>query len=588
MNIEKLRTLWDEHAKAVYAYLLHLTRNEADASDFLQDLFSRLARQPELLDKLHGEPRGYLLRLARNAVVDQVRRHQARERVFEKINALRPAEFAEAEDPDNPLLRDALADALAQLPLEQRTVAHARLWKKQTLETISSELGISINTAASRYRYALDKMRERLRYLYEDLVPSAVQKAIPAMNQKPRNPFHRFEEPIIQPLEARRVPSATGAGFALPILPMPDDHSHEEGLEHSMEHPAETEGDHIEEIEPLFDGHDPHFDDAHLEAFLHIDTTNVHLPITFDHVMQTLGKESAPAASSGPDIVWAMETLQPTNAQIQLIHNQILLNPADDGHVSDQPIITGTVLTGNGGSLLSSFNLTVNNTASFTLATVNDAGKLTVVVANHESDPAPEPIPASDTVAEHTDLKTTVPETPEDTTESSTGAPHSEHIVVATHETVATPVIDHPTVLSKDVTVKPGVQVTDFHQIEHPENTHSETAPPVVHEVDLPEPATDVSWHAHSEHPIVSLDLDPAPNPVEQHPADFAQHPVTVDQWVPVHDEPADAIPDDLGNHRIEPIELQLEKHPLDIADTGAWTTPPVRGSAIAMAATGS
>ena len=48
MNIEKLRALWDGHAKAVYAYLLRLTKNEADAADLLQDLFCRLGRQPEL------------------------------------------------------------------------------------------------------------------------------------------------------------------------------------------------------------------------------------------------------------------------------------------------------------------------------------------------------------------------------------------------------------------------------------------------------------------------------------------------------------------------------------------------------------
>src|SRR5438874_1766810 len=99
MNIEKLRALWDAHAKDVYAYLLRLTKNEADASDFLQDLFCRLARGPDVIERLSGDPRGYLLRLARNSVVDHVRRGQALERVFEKIQASRPNETVDAEDP---------------------------------------------------------------------------------------------------------------------------------------------------------------------------------------------------------------------------------------------------------------------------------------------------------------------------------------------------------------------------------------------------------------------------------------------------------------------------------------------------------
>ena len=55
MHLEKLRQTWDDHARAVYAFLLKLTRSEADARDFLQDVFHRLARQPDLLDGLSGE-----------------------------------------------------------------------------------------------------------------------------------------------------------------------------------------------------------------------------------------------------------------------------------------------------------------------------------------------------------------------------------------------------------------------------------------------------------------------------------------------------------------------------------------------------
>ena len=44
-----LRRLYDEHAQALYAFLLNLTRDEADTRDLLQDVFVKLARNPELL-----------------------------------------------------------------------------------------------------------------------------------------------------------------------------------------------------------------------------------------------------------------------------------------------------------------------------------------------------------------------------------------------------------------------------------------------------------------------------------------------------------------------------------------------------------
>src|SRR5262245_3007039 len=107
MNVEQLRTLWDSHAKAIHAALLQITRNPQDASDLLQDIFCRLARQPELLAGLPADPRGFLLRLARNLAIDHLRRLQARDRVYEKAQAGTDGLIG-AEDPDNPLLKQAL------------------------------------------------------------------------------------------------------------------------------------------------------------------------------------------------------------------------------------------------------------------------------------------------------------------------------------------------------------------------------------------------------------------------------------------------------------------------------------------------
>ena len=45
-----------------------------------------------------------------------------------------------------------------------------KLWEHQTFDAIAETLGVSLNTAASRYRYGLDKLRQRLRPLYDEII----------------------------------------------------------------------------------------------------------------------------------------------------------------------------------------------------------------------------------------------------------------------------------------------------------------------------------------------------------------------------------------------------------------------------------
>jgi RNA polymerase sigma-70 factor (ECF subfamily) len=58
---------------------------------------------------------------------------------------------------------------LTSLPEEQRAVVFLKLWQDFTFEEIAQTLAISPNTAASRYRYGIDKLRGELRLIYEQL-----------------------------------------------------------------------------------------------------------------------------------------------------------------------------------------------------------------------------------------------------------------------------------------------------------------------------------------------------------------------------------------------------------------------------------
>lgn len=222
MDQEELKKIWKENAQGVYRFLIRLTRNEAEAADLLQEVFCRILRRPEVLSGIQSV-RPYLLRLARNAAIDRLRHEQMRQRALEAIGLQDAGKVAAAFDPDLKVLRRALADALQQLPEAQRQVVHARLWKQQTLEQIAGGLGVSLNTAASRYRYGLDKMRGALRVLYEELISRSSTNLSHSHTMIKNRRASEDADPIIRPLEPRRVPSATGSIVGLHALPINDD-----------------------------------------------------------------------------------------------------------------------------------------------------------------------------------------------------------------------------------------------------------------------------------------------------------------------------------------------------------------------------
>jgi RNA polymerase sigma-70 factor (ECF subfamily) len=163
-----IERLYDEHAQALFAFLLNLTRHEADTRDLLQELFVKLAKRPELLEGVR-DMRAFLLRLGHNLAIDLIRRRGTRERNYEQLAGEPAPIFAPASEPDARAFREALAAALGDIPPDQRAVVHLKLWEGLTFEKIAELLDLPLNTAASRYRYGLDKLRERLRPLYDEI-----------------------------------------------------------------------------------------------------------------------------------------------------------------------------------------------------------------------------------------------------------------------------------------------------------------------------------------------------------------------------------------------------------------------------------
>lgn len=163
-----MERLYDDHAQALFTFLLNFTRNEHDTRDLLQDIFVKLACHPGRLDPARDE-RAFLIRMAHNAAVDLMRRRGLRERTREQFEAEPIAPLTADGGTDAREFRAALDVALGHLPPDQRAVVHLRLWEGLTFDQIAKVLAVPLHTAASRYRYGLDKLRARLLPLYEGI-----------------------------------------------------------------------------------------------------------------------------------------------------------------------------------------------------------------------------------------------------------------------------------------------------------------------------------------------------------------------------------------------------------------------------------
>lgn len=163
-----LEQIYDAHADALYAFLMHLLAHESDVRDVMQDLFCRIAKRPDLLSTANQE-RPFLIRMAHRMAIDNLRRRDARSRAHTSLGKLGEPCMNPIQDQDESSIQTELAQALNTLPGDQSAVIHLKLKEEMTFEQIAKALDISQNTAASRYRYGLEKLRSLLKPLYEEI-----------------------------------------------------------------------------------------------------------------------------------------------------------------------------------------------------------------------------------------------------------------------------------------------------------------------------------------------------------------------------------------------------------------------------------
>lgn len=161
------------------AFIRRRVPDPRDAEDILQDVFYELVEANRLLMPIEHVT-GWLFRVARNRITDLFRKKK--EAGLDA--ALGPGEDGErlrledllpspAAGPEalyaRAVLLDELEVAIEELPEEQRAVFVGHELEGRSFKEMAAATGSSVNTLLSRKRYAVRRLRERLRNVYDEL-----------------------------------------------------------------------------------------------------------------------------------------------------------------------------------------------------------------------------------------------------------------------------------------------------------------------------------------------------------------------------------------------------------------------------------
>lgn len=152
--------LYDRLAPRMFRAALSMTGSIPQAEDVVQDVFVDLARSRHRLPGI-ADVEAYAFTMLHHAVGRWHRRRAMDRKAFDRLETERKANGRYVQEPVPPA-DDELAAAVARLPSPQREVVSLKIEGGLTFAQIAAVLGTNINTAAGRYRAALDKLRAAL------------------------------------------------------------------------------------------------------------------------------------------------------------------------------------------------------------------------------------------------------------------------------------------------------------------------------------------------------------------------------------------------------------------------------------------
>lgn len=150
--------LYKEYRPMVYSYISARLSSREDAEDLCQHVFVKLYKALDTFDGEKASLSTFVYQLAHNAVIDYYRTLHTHTELSEE-DAFLPS----AENVVMDRARSAkIAEALRQLPQQQRDILILRFYRGRTLVQIAQEMELTYDTVVSRQKSAFEKLRKLL------------------------------------------------------------------------------------------------------------------------------------------------------------------------------------------------------------------------------------------------------------------------------------------------------------------------------------------------------------------------------------------------------------------------------------------
>jgi RNA polymerase sigma-70 factor (ECF subfamily) len=170
---EALAALYDRYAGIAYAVAVRVLGDAGRAEDVVQEAFLKVWHSSANFDARRGSLRTWILAVTRNRAIDHLRGRAGRERQEIALPATAVA-GGHGSDPwlevEIGLERQAVKDALASLPADQRQVIELCYFGGYTQREVAQLTRVPLSTVKGRTRLALEKLHS---YLIGRGVPNA-------------------------------------------------------------------------------------------------------------------------------------------------------------------------------------------------------------------------------------------------------------------------------------------------------------------------------------------------------------------------------------------------------------------------------
>ena len=155
MDVE---TLYSEHGKVLFGYLVAQTGNHAAAQDLFQETFLRIQRYGSSYSGA-GSEKNYLFQTARNIFRDWLKRRKTETpEMLEAVSVNGDPKVAAQRQS----LRESVAACVHSLPEEQREVLVLREYENLKVRQIAEQLSIPEGTVKTRLRRGMQTLKSRL------------------------------------------------------------------------------------------------------------------------------------------------------------------------------------------------------------------------------------------------------------------------------------------------------------------------------------------------------------------------------------------------------------------------------------------